>query len=653
MNRTNWSKNELMKLYRIADKYSCQNWEAIANSLGTKRSAYICCIKYFTRMYDRKTKYFTKEEDNKLLDIIDKHRIGDYIRWNVIQHNFGTRTKRQLYSRYMNMLIYEDKINKGNFSKLEDILLYCLCKVYGENFKLCKNVLKTRNEIQIRLRYKNYITRTENVQNGYWTLEEDKIVLEHINQEGDLLANKLMKQLNRTTTSIRHRSYILMEWLHKNPGKDIDKMIRKKGVALNTNQYLEEIRSLGDNFLSKKIDINVDNVTAFLQENHGRKRGRPPGIIKQTKIYGMNKDTALINYFKNMMITKNVRKSKVDKSNVQISASVIASYLNMLNVKLDIPDDDGLESTPDLEDFDLLLLNQLRKMPERNKNDNNLIPPILNSVVSLRHLLLNFVRYKTESSNTERCSIFKYMTTYQCTLTEDESESYAKQCMLFKNRLNAIYMWPSVMSLIKRTYDPNPADQLETIAIQEDEESRIKKVGRPKKNLTKVMLMNKARAIKKVNQMIQSSLPATSCVLANFTEIKSAFTTRPTFTYCNRKKANEVEENVNNAVASSSSLSNNTETTSMTMKILANVDKEKHNTFILKDLTTVENRPNKKMDLFKNVMLQSRKMQSKRFAIKLEGPNIKKIKTDLHEEYDIKSEMEDIELLEAALKDEA
>ena len=62
-----------------------QDWDAIAEELGTNRSGYQCFIVYQNKLNcSLRRNNWDPEEDTKLIQIVEKYRIGEYIPWGKV-----------------------------------------------------------------------------------------------------------------------------------------------------------------------------------------------------------------------------------------------------------------------------------------------------------------------------------------------------------------------------------------------------------------------------------------------------------------------------------------------------------------------------------------------------------------------------------------
>lgn len=101
LNRKAWTTDEEDKLLDAAKNFDAQNWTEIAKEVEN-RSPYQCFIHYQTIFADKhveKNVSWTPEEDERLIENVEKFRIGSIIPWTKILEYMPGRQKSQLYNR--------------------------------------------------------------------------------------------------------------------------------------------------------------------------------------------------------------------------------------------------------------------------------------------------------------------------------------------------------------------------------------------------------------------------------------------------------------------------------------------------------------------------------------------------------------------------
>lgn len=101
LNRNRWTKDEEDTLLQVAGEYSYENWPAIAEHLPG-RSGYQCFVHYqsvLAVMNVQRNVRFTKDEDDLLMEMVERYRIGSVIPWSTVVDKMPGRTKTQVYNR--------------------------------------------------------------------------------------------------------------------------------------------------------------------------------------------------------------------------------------------------------------------------------------------------------------------------------------------------------------------------------------------------------------------------------------------------------------------------------------------------------------------------------------------------------------------------
>lgn len=108
VSRAKWTKDEEDKLIQIAKKYGERNWQQIAIELSTNRNELQCFVHYqkFKKTLYKKGKW-SKQEDQKLKDIIKENSIDNVINWQKVYFKMyhEGRSMDQIYNRWVNYLI--------------------------------------------------------------------------------------------------------------------------------------------------------------------------------------------------------------------------------------------------------------------------------------------------------------------------------------------------------------------------------------------------------------------------------------------------------------------------------------------------------------------------------------------------------------------
>lgn len=106
---------------------------------------------------------FSKEEDDKLLILVNNFENKDLINWNRVASKMQDRTPRQCRERYLNYLMEKNK--KGDWSKEEDELILSLYNQIGPKWAKMTSYFNKRSNIDIKNRYSTLIRRKKKKSN--------------------------------------------------------------------------------------------------------------------------------------------------------------------------------------------------------------------------------------------------------------------------------------------------------------------------------------------------------------------------------------------------------------------------------------------------------------------------------------------------------
>lgn len=248
INKSKWTDEEDSKLLSIAEEMQYQDWDTIARKLLTNRSAYQCFAHFQTRLntsHNYTKGKWTKEEDEKLLNAIDRTKIGNFIPWTKVANHVSERNPTQVYNRFKKCL--DPNLAKGRFTRAEDILVVAGVEVFGCNYKELSSLLTNRIPSQIRERYETYLLpKTRRI--GSWTINEDTKLMKLVDKYGLGNWSAVSKEMKtRTRTQIRHRYRIIKRQLASKPSLTISQLNRRDVHVIDkrlkrTEQYVQKIK---------------------------------------------------------------------------------------------------------------------------------------------------------------------------------------------------------------------------------------------------------------------------------------------------------------------------------------------------------------------------------------------------------------------------
>lgn len=293
---------------------------------------------------------------------------------------------------------------------------------------------------------------------------------------------------------------------------------------------------------------SLNEIPSLYDINENLKQlGQTPSEFRFTMPYRIpndNIDKELVEYFQS---TCKIRTSKIiSRPELNHIVDVVKALMGILDVELIIPNNELLQKNQNLDILDVEILSLLVSASSSESTNEDVVPlstfkancsvtfptsssavcqkhlikfftpnpvsflpPNINTLVGIRNLLLIHQSYKAKRS--VKYQTAKLLNVYlqstnstkpetidivdETNLTITEKEKYIK-------RFNAIFKWPALMSIME------PKESLfvhKTLKKECTNTKEPRKVGRPKKNLRNIQLMNQARMNKKLLNQPSSS----------------------------------------------------------------------------------------------------------------------------------------------------
>jgi len=145
----------------------------------------------------RNKKKWTKEEDIKLIKLAEKNKEKH---WKEISKNFVNKNPLQCFSRYKRI---KPGIIKGTWSKEEDDRILSMVNIYGKSWSKLAKIMRSRNGKQIRDRFINVLD--PEVKKGKFSYKEDRKIKELYLKYGPRWATIARALPNRTPDMIKNR----------------------------------------------------------------------------------------------------------------------------------------------------------------------------------------------------------------------------------------------------------------------------------------------------------------------------------------------------------------------------------------------------------------------------------------------------------------
>ncbi|XP_012286233.1 snRNA-activating protein complex subunit 4 [Orussus abietinus] len=347
INKISWTKEEDSKMLRLAKKYNFQNWDGIARELKTHRTGYQCFIRHNVSIRSKVNtmRSWSKAEDQKLSEIVEKVKFGDFVPWGEVASYMPNRTKQQVYFRWMYSLA--PHLKKGRFTKEEDQILLDAVKKFGDNFKrISAFVMPHRSTIQLSDHYHTLLTRKVCVTG--WTLEDDEKLIELHGQFRADWSAIAQHFTHKTRVQLRHRYSALERY-------------QKKGITwAQIPRICSTSETLGLTAPSRTLTSRKND--SYLEEQY--KMNSENEDIKGTDRKMESVDQQLMEYFKSFYqpARPGRRKKYYTPEELQENTKALHKILKKLNANLKMPEQLDVE---DMTEKDKQLLASFREYEKK------------------------------------------------------------------------------------------------------------------------------------------------------------------------------------------------------------------------------------------------------------------------------------------------
>ncbi|XP_063985645.1 snRNA-activating protein complex subunit 4 [Diachasmimorpha longicaudata] len=267
VNRYKFTTSEDRDLIKAVHVHNQQDWNAIAETVGTGRSGYQCIIRYLTLVgplnLKNKDVPWTAEEDQVLINVVESLRIGNYIPWSQVTFYIGNRIKNQVYSHWKYNI--DPSLRKGRFTSDEDELILEGVTKFGKNFsRIAIELLPHRTSVQLSGRFTLLMLKTDQSYNS-WTVAEDMRLLKLYEEFGPQWS-KIASLMKKNRTYLRHRYACITRHFAK--GRDLSNIPRKRRRG---RQPEDDERILNEMFVLGEVNetyLDVDTrLRKYFQKN--------------------------------------------------------------------------------------------------------------------------------------------------------------------------------------------------------------------------------------------------------------------------------------------------------------------------------------------------------------------------------------------------
>lgn len=227
-----WTKDEDICLINAVAKYGKNDWDKVASELNSGRLAWQCCSRY-NQEYAFVRSPLDKDEGDKILEVINLCRIGNYVPWNQVMYFMQYHSLQQVKWQWQKYCC--DQRETSNWSHQEDYILLRSVRKYGER-DWCRiaECLPGRSNKSCRERYIMRLKSSVRVVGGWRKFEDTSLIslVERFGTNWSLIASYLPL---RNVHQLRNRFELLKHEVVRPCGLKRRKFIRQdNGQFLNS-----------------------------------------------------------------------------------------------------------------------------------------------------------------------------------------------------------------------------------------------------------------------------------------------------------------------------------------------------------------------------------------------------------------------------------
>ncbi|XP_035230357.1 uncharacterized protein LOC118202305, partial [Stegodyphus dumicola] len=174
----------------------------------TNRTAIQCFSRYQSHVNKNFVKSFwTPEEDDHLINIVNLLRIDNYIPWSKVCFYMDGRKRHQIINRYERSISRE--VNRSPWTTQEDAMLIACIKKFGYHWSKMREFFPQRSLHSMRERYFNNLDPELKI--GDWSKEEDQKLIRLVKEIGYGKWSKIANEMpGRTDNMCLMRTSLLI-----------------------------------------------------------------------------------------------------------------------------------------------------------------------------------------------------------------------------------------------------------------------------------------------------------------------------------------------------------------------------------------------------------------------------------------------------------
>lgn len=184
LNQGFWSKEEDSCLLNAVRKHGLNDWDSVARELNSNRLPWQCCSRYHQELshLGNSSNPISREDVQKIVEVINLCRIGDYVPWNQVMYFIKSHNLLQV--KYLWHKLCSEEVSNQGWTKEEDNALLKSIEKYGEqDWNRIASSLPGRSNKSCRERYFLRLKHSTRALGG-WRRKEDSLLLSLVDKFG-------------------------------------------------------------------------------------------------------------------------------------------------------------------------------------------------------------------------------------------------------------------------------------------------------------------------------------------------------------------------------------------------------------------------------------------------------------------------------------
>uniref|UniRef100_A0A6G1SDF7 snRNA-activating protein complex subunit 4 n=1 Tax=Aceria tosichella TaxID=561515 RepID=A0A6G1SDF7_9ACAR len=241
-----WTKDEDICLINAVAKHGKNDWDIVARELNSGRLAWQCCARY-NQEYAFVRLPLDKDEGDKITEVINLCRIGNYVPWNQVMYFIQYHSLQQVKWQWQKYC--SEQRDTSNWTHQEDYILLRSVRKYGERDWLrIAECLPGRTNKSCRERYIMRLKSATRAVGGWRKFEDTRLtsLVERFGTNWSLISSYLPE---RNCHQLRNRFELLKhEFVRPCPLK------RRKLIRLDDGQFVQS--GHGRRLTQEAVDTN-------------------------------------------------------------------------------------------------------------------------------------------------------------------------------------------------------------------------------------------------------------------------------------------------------------------------------------------------------------------------------------------------------------